>query len=170
MLSDIVKYCWQVWNKSWWCKKNNPKLGNKTLTVKLETTLKPAKPPTNHPNYQKTKQTTHKPPTNQPNHPQTNQIPSKSPTNHPKSHHFFTEDIFYEPQHFPWPSHARRVVGGFFYVSARFRISPFPLNSSLPSLIADYNPIHKLLTQLQTLMNFLRRLELTMLHWRFYEY
>ena len=50
----------------------------------------------------------------------------------------------------------------FIDVPARFRISPSPLHSSLPSLIADYNPSHKLLTQQRTLTNFLRRLVLTL--------
>ena len=35
-----------------------------------------------------------------------------------------------------------------FNIPARFRILSSPLHSSLPSLIADYNPSHKLLTQL----------------------
>ena len=58
----------------------------------------------------------------------------------------------------------KEILMHFFDVSARLRISPSPLHSSLPSLIVDYNPSHKLLTQLQTLTNFLRRLGLTMLH------
>ena len=99
--------------------------------------------------------------------------PANYQTNHllisQKSHRYFPEDIFYEPQHFPCPSRAKREIGAFFDVPARFRISPYPLHSSLPCLIADYNPSHKLLTQLRTLTNFLRRLGLTMLHWKFYE-
>ena len=79
------------------------------------------------------------------------------------SHRYFLEDIFYDQQQFPCPSRVKREIDAFFYVPARFRISPCPLHSSLPSLIADYNPSHKLLTQLRTLMNFLRRLGLTML-------
>ena len=59
-----------------------------------------------------------------------------------------------EPQH--WPPHqlrpfypsAREEKWVHFDISARFRFPPSPLNSSLPSLIADYNPSHKLLTQL----------------------
>ena len=50
------------------------------LAVKLETTHKSAKPPTNQPNYPQTIQTTHKPSTNQP---QTSCKPAKPPTNHP---------------------------------------------------------------------------------------
>ena len=41
-------------------------------------------------------------------------------------------------------------MGAFFYIPARFHISPFPLHSSLQSLIAEYNHSHGLLTQLQT--------------------
>ena len=119
--------------------------------MKLETTRNPAKPPTNHP---QTSKTTLKPVKYQTNHPLISQ----------KLHRFFPEDIFYQPQHFPCPSRARREVGAFFDVPTRFRISPSLLHSSLPSLIADYNPSHKFLTQLRTLTNFLRRLGLTMLH------
>ena len=53
----------------------------KSLAVKLETTYKSAKPPTNHPNHP---QTIHRPATNQPNHQQITQIthkPPKSSTN-----------------------------------------------------------------------------------------
>ena len=42
-------------------------------------------------------------------------------------------------------------MGAFFYIPARFHISPFPLHSFLQSLIAEYNRSHRLLTQLQTL-------------------
>ena len=42
-------------------------------------------------------------------------------------------------------------MGAFFYIPARFHILPYPLHSSLRSLIADYIPRNKLLTQLQTL-------------------
>ena len=56
------------------------------------------------------------------------------------------------------------VFLGFFNIPARFHISRSLLDSSLESLIADYNPSHKLLTQLQTLTNFLRKLGLAMLH------
>ena len=55
-------------------------------------------------------------------------------------------------------------MGAFFDVPARFRISPSPMYNSLPSLIVDYNPIHKLLTQVRTLTKFLRRLGLTVVH------
>ena len=48
----------------------------------------------------------------------------------------------------------------FFDILARFRISPSSWHSSLPSLMAKYNPSHKLLTQSRTLANFLRRLRL----------
>ena len=55
---------------------------------------------------------------------------------------------------------AKREADAFFDVPARFSILPSPLalHSSLPSLIADYNLSHELLTQLRTLTNFLRRL------------
>ena len=86
-----------------------------------------------------------------------------------KSHCFFPENIFYEAQHFPCPSRVGREIGAFFYVPARFCISSSLLHSSLPSLIVDYNPNHKLLTQLRTLANFLRRLGFTMLHSKFHE-
>ena len=116
---------------------------------------KPTKPPTDH---QQTSQTTHK--------------QAKYRTNHPlisqESHRFFPEEIFYEPQHFPSPSRARREMDAFSYVLARFHISLSPFHNSLPSLIPDQNPSNKLLTQLQTLTNFSRRLGLTMLHWKFY--
>ena len=52
----------------------------------------------------------------------------------------------------------------FFDIPVGFRISRSPLHSSLRSLIADYNPSRKLLTQLRILMNFSRRLGLTILH------
>ena len=121
-----------------------------TSAVKLEANHKPAKPPTK-----------------QPNHPQTTHKPAKYQTNNSlisqKSHRFFPKDTFYEAQHFLCPSRARREIGAFFDVPARFCISPSPLHCSLPSLIARYNPSHKLLTQLRTLTNFLRRLGLTML-------
>ena len=51
-----------------------------------------------------------------------------------------------------------------FDVCAKFSILRSPLNSSLPFLIVDYNPRHKLSTQLQALTNFLRRLGLTVLY------
>ena len=64
-----------------------------SLAVELETTYKPAKPPTsqsNHPQTNQTihkqpqiSQTTHKPPKNQPNHSQTSQILDKPPKNQP---------------------------------------------------------------------------------------
>ena len=58
-----------------------------SLAVKLETTHKPAKPSTNHP------QTSH-------TNPQTTHKPAKHRTNHPltiqKSHPSFPEDIFYD--------------------------------------------------------------------------
>ena len=74
------------------------------VSCKTQTPHKPAKSPTNHPNHPQISQTPHK--------------PAKYHTNHSlickKSHHFFPEDIFYEPQHFPRPSHARREIGGCF--------------------------------------------------------
>ena len=122
-----------------------------------QTTNKPAKPPTSHP---QTSQTTHKPAKYQTNHLLISQ----------KSHRYFREDISYEPQHFLCLSRAIRDIDSlFFNVSAGFRIFSSPLHSSLPSLIVDYNPSRKLLTQLRTLTNFLRRLGLTMLHWSLYE-
>ena len=69
-----------------------------------------------------------------------------------------------------YPSLARWKMSAFFYIPARFHIPASPLNSSLPSVIEDYNPSHKLLTKLQTLTNFSRRLKLTMLHWKLYLY
>ena len=109
------------------------------LAVNFETTHKPSKLPTNQSNYPQTIQTTLKPAKYQTNHSLISQ----------KSHLFFPEDIFYQPQHFPCPSCMRREIGAFLDVPARFRISPSPLHSFLPSLIADYNPSHKLLTQLR---------------------
>ena len=132
------------------CKfRNNPQTSqttHKSPTNHRQTTQKPVKPPTNHP---QTSQTTHKPATNQPKI-------------------AFHEDNSYEPQLFPCPSGTKREMGAFFDVPARFRISPSPLHNSLPSLIADYNPSHKLLTQLRTLTNFFRRLRLKILQWKFY--
>ena len=140
------------------------------LAVKLETSYKPVKPYSNHPNYPQTNQTTHKPLTNQPNHPQTSQIPNKSSTDQSKI------ALFFPWKHFLWSAtfslpipRGKRNRCIFFNVPARFCISSSPLHSSLPSLIVDYNPSHKLLTQLRTLANFLRRLRLTMLHAKFYE-
>ena len=54
-----------------------------TLAAKLETTHKPAKPPTIQPNHPQTREIPDKPPTDQPNHPQNRQIPDKPPTNQP---------------------------------------------------------------------------------------
>ena len=58
-----------------------------------------------------------------------------------------------EPQHWlsheiqrSYPTCARREMGTFFYILARFRILSSPLHSSLPFLMAVYNPSHKLLT------------------------
>ena len=100
---------------------------------------------------------------------QTTPKPAKYQTNHPlisqKLHCFFPEDIFYKP-HFLCPSRARREIGALFDIPARFRILSSPLHSFLPSLIADYNPSHKLWTQLGILTNFLRILGLTILHWK----
>ena len=98
---------------------------------------------------------------------QTTNKSAKYPKKHPlisqKLHRFFfPEDIFYELKYFLCPSYARREMGAFFDLPARFRISPSPMYSSLPSLIVDYNRIHKLLTQLRTLTKCLRRLGLTM--------
>ena len=64
-----------------------------TLVVKLETTHKPAKPLTNHP---QTSQITQKLPTNLPNYPQNSQIPNKLPTNQPKI------ALFFPWRHFLW--------------------------------------------------------------------
>ena len=44
-------------------------------------------------------------------------------------------------------------MGAFFDVPPRFHILSSPMYDSLPSLIVDYNPSHKLLTQLHTLTN-----------------
>ena len=65
--------------------KHLAKLTFEVLAVKLESTQRPAKQPTNH---QQTSQTSHKPATNQPNDPQTNQTTyklAKPPTNHPQT-------------------------------------------------------------------------------------
>ena len=51
-------------------------------------------------------------------------------------------------------------MGAFFYVLDTIRISPSPSHSSLPPLTSDYNPSQKLLTQLRTLTNFLRKIRL----------
>ena len=51
----------------------------------------------------------------------------------------------------------------FFDVPARFPILPSPMYNSLPCLIVDYNPSHKLLAQLRTVTKSLRRLGLVML-------
>ena len=55
-------------------------------------------------------------------------------------------------------------MGAFFDVPARFRISPPPIYNSLPSVIVEYNPSHKLLTQLRTFTKSSRRLGLAMVH------
>ena len=77
---------------------------------------------------------------------------------------FKTQKLQYWQPHTIQPfcqSWTRRKVGAFFfYVPAIFCISLSPLQSSLLSLITNYNPSHELLTQLQTLTNFLRRLRL----------
>ena len=98
-------------------------------------------------------------------------------------HASFPEDNFYDevqiqdprtttfaiPRHktlLPNPCEKRN--GCIFYIPTRFRILSSPLHSSLPSLIAGYNPRHKSLMQLRTLTNFLRRLGLTTIHWKFW--
>ena len=129
-------------------------VGGLNISCKTRNHPQPAKPPINQPDYPSTSQTTLKLAKYQTNHLLISQ----------KLHCYYPEDIFYELQHFPCPSHAKREIETFFYVPARFRISPSPLLSSLPSLIADYNPNHELLTQLRTLTNFVRRLGLMMLH------
>ena len=55
-------------------------------------------------------------------------------------------------------------MGAFFGVPPRFHILSSPMYDSLPSLIVDYNPSHKLLAQLHTLTKFLRRRGLAMLY------
>ena len=45
----------------------------------------------------------------------------------------------------------------FFDIATRFCIPPSPLHSFLPSLIADYNPSHKLLIQLRTFNKFFEK-------------
>ena len=104
-------------------------------------------------------------------HPKASQIThkrAKHPTNHPlisqKLYHFFPWRLFYAPQDFTCPSHARREMGAFFGVPPRFHILSSPMYDSLPSLIVDYNPSHKLLAQLHTLTKFLRRRGLAMLY------
>ena len=100
------------------------KIYYKILAVNFQTTHKTAKPTTNHPNH---RQNTHKPP----------KLPTNQPLISQKLHRFFHEDNSYEPQLFPCPSRAKREMGAFFDVPARFCISPSPLHNSLPSLIAD---------------------------------
>ena len=154
-----------------------------SLDVKLESPHKPAKPPTNQPNHLnhlQTIRTTHKPtkpPTSQLVHSQTSQIPDKPPINLPKIlsfpwRHFLWLGINSEPKnrHICNPTICDRFANrcSYFCVHSRFRISPSPLHCSLPSLIANYNPNHKLFTQLRTLTNFSRRLGHAMLHWKFY--
>ena len=118
-------------------------------------THKPSELSTNQPNHPQTSQTMHKPPTNQTNHPQTSQIPKKSPSNQSKITLFFDRRHFLWTATFPLPIPCKKRNGCIFFdVPTRFCISPSPLHNSVTSLIADYNPSNKLLTQLQTLMNF----------------
>ena len=126
---SLLRFSWSLYYRKY------------TLAVKLETTHKPAKPPTNQLNHLHTTQTALKPAKYQTNH---LLICQKMAFLFPRRRFFMNRNIF------PWPSHAKRETDAFFDVPARFRISPSPLHSSLTSLIADYNPSHKLLTQLQT--------------------
>ena len=129
-----------------------------------QTTPKAQKPPTN---YQQTSQATHKSPLNQPNYPQTSQISNKRPTNQPKIALRFPWRHFLWTATFPSPFPCKKKNEYIFYVCATFHILSSPLHNSLSSLTADYNPSHKLSTQLWTLTNISWRLGLTMLHWKF---
>ena len=89
--------CWNIVEFA----KNSIKMKNcktfyEALAVKLETTHKPSKPPTNYPKHPQASHTTHQLSTNQQNHLQT----SQNRTNHPliiqKTHPSFPEDIFYD--------------------------------------------------------------------------
>ena len=62
------------------------KIYYKILAVNFQTTHKPAKPPTNHPNHRQNTKKPVKPPTN---HPQTTQTTHKPATNQPKIASFF---------------------------------------------------------------------------------
>ena len=55
----------------------------------------------------------------------------------------------------------REEKWGLFYIPVEFGVLPSPLRSSLRSLISDYKPCHKLVTQFRTLTNFLIRLGVT---------
>ena len=124
-------------------------------------------------NHPQTIQTTHKPtksPTYQPHHLQTTHKPVKCWTNHPLiSQNYIRLSLksffmircqfrSHEPHYLPpqeirpfYLPFARKKVGVSFYIPARFRILLSPLHNYLPFLIADYNPNHKLLTQLRSL-------------------
>ena len=129
------------------------------LAVKLETTHKPAKPPTNQPNHPQNTLKPAKPPTKHPQTSQTTHKIAKNWMNHPlinqKSHLFFPKTFIMirykfrtqQLQHLlphkirPFCSSRtlgeEREIGASFDAPARFRISPYPLHSFLPSLIAD---------------------------------
>ena len=117
----------------------------------IQTTHKPPKPHTNELNYPKTTHKPAKPPTitcklatPPTNYPQTRQIPHKAPTNHPKIAPFFSWRHFLwlginsgpkncnicHPVKYDPFTHPSWKMGAFFYISARFRISPSPWHSS----------------------------------------
>ena len=106
-----------------------------SLAVKLNNTHKPAKSPTNNPNY---------PPTSQ-----TSQIPNKSLTNQPKTallfpwRHFSWTTTFFLA--IPWEKRNRCIIL-MLLLDFAFPL-PSPLHSSFTSPIAGYSPSHKLLTQ-----------------------
>ena len=98
---------------------------------------------------------------NQPRTSQTTHKASKPHTNQPKIASFFYLKTFFMNRNIFLVHSAREEKWVHFSdVPARFRISPSPFHSSLPSLIVDYYSSHKLLTQLRTLTNFSRRLGL----------
>ena len=163
---------------------------NKSLAVKLKTTHKPAKPPENQPIHPQTTQTTHRPPAIHPQTSQTTRKPDKYWTNHPlisqKSHPFSlktfimiryklrTQQLQHLLPHKIRPFCSSRTIREekrnkcIFWCSCQISHLTFSTAQFLPSLFADYNSSHKLLTQLRTLTNFSRRPGLTILHWRFF--
>ena len=64
------------------------------LAVKLETTHKPVKPATNHPNHPQTSHKLAKPPTNHPKTSQTTHKPVTYVTNHPKTSQLLAKNQF----------------------------------------------------------------------------
>ena len=104
-VSSLPPYSSQF--SSWQCNLSHT-LCTILLAVKLETTRKPAKPSTNHPNDPQTSKTT--------------QTPAKYRTNPPliseKISSFFPWRHLLWQQHFPCPSCPRREMGAFFWCSS----------------------------------------------------